>query len=264
MKNKRLVIILSVLIALTIVIVLCSAVFTVQTVSVNWLTKPNVLTVADNGSIISASKIKKNSSVFTLKKEEYIKNIEKSKGYIEVVKIEVKFPNKVIIHAREREPYYYLNVGVNEFAILDKNLKVLEITNDLNTYIKNFGLSPIELSLEGTVTANLTVSSGDFLNIMYGDLFKTFSNYLSLFEDYNTPTKAKVVIKNLTFEDNNLSIYTNLGLNIFIKDVNTNFKTKMQYGFSGYKQYKDSYSTGTILCYTNNTYFVLDDISKYN
>ena len=264
MKNKRLVIILSVLIALTIVIVLCSAVFTVQTVSVNWLTKPNVLTVQDNSSIVAASKIKKNSSVFTLKKQEYAKNIEKSKAYIEVVKIEVKFPNKVVIHAREREPYFYLNVGTNEYAILDKELKVLEITNDLNTYVKNFGLCPIELTLDGTITANLTVSSGDFLNIMYGELFKTFTSHLSKFDDYNTPTKAKVVIKNLTLKGKDLSIYTNLGLNIFIKDVDTNFKTKMQYGFSGYKQYKDTNSTGTILCYTNNTYFVLDDISKYN
>ncbi len=260
MKTKRLAIILSVLIFLTIIIVLCSAVFTVQNISVNWLTKPNVLTVDDNEDIISSSKIKMNSSVFTLKKQQYIENIEKSKSYIEVVKIEVKFPNKVVIHAREREPYFYLNLGNSDYAILDKELKVLELTNDLQNYIKLFGISPCELAVDSSMIANLNLSRGDFLNIAYTSMFKGITEYL---QELNYDTlKAKNTFKTFMLKNNNLYIYTNLGLNIYINNVNDNLNKKLLYGVSAYEQYKDSYSTGTIVCYSNNFYLTNEDISK--
>lgn len=261
MKTKRLVIILSVLIFLTIIIVLCSAVFTVQSISVDWLTKPNVLTTSDNEEIISSSKIKMNSSVFTLKKQQYIDNIEKNKSYIEVVKIEVKFPNKVIIHAREREPYFYLDVGNSDFAILDKNLKVLELTDNLPNYITQFGISPVELNVDSTMIANLNLSRGDFLNIACSNTLKNLTSYLNTLE-YNT-LKCKNTFKTFMLKDNNLYIYTNLGLNIYIDNVNEDFNKKILYGISAYEQYKDSYSLGTILCYQNNYYLTNDDISKY-
>lgn len=261
MKTKRLVIILSVLIFITLIIVLCSAVFTVQTISVNWLTQPNVLTVSDNEEIIQNSAIKKYNSVFTLKKQDYIDNIEKNISYIKVVKIEVKFPNKVVIHAMERDPYYYIFLGGLEYMILDSEMKVLQITDDFTKYVTDFRISPIELDLDSTLYSNLDLGRGDFLNMVYSDTFKQFATLLS---DYGFDSvKARRIVKTLSIKDGNLSIYTNLGLNIFINDYVTNFSDKMLRGFSAYEQYKDDYSTGTILCYSS-TYFVPEDIEEYN
>lgn len=260
MKVKRLAIILGVLIGLTCIIVLCSAVFTVQTITVNWLTKPNVLTVESNQNIISSSKIKNNSSVFTLKKKDYIASIEKNNSYAKVEKIEVKFPNKVVIHVREREPYYYLNLGGTEYAILDEELKVLELTNNLNAYVQNFGISPIEMSVDSTMISNLTIGSGDFLNIACTDTYKTFSSYISTI-NYSA-LRAKNTIKTVKLQNNNLYVYTYLGLNMYVNNITVNFTDKLLYGFSAYEQYKDSWFEGTIMCYDSNTYLVPTSIDE--
>lgn len=258
MKTKRLVIILSVLIGLTLLVVLLSAVFTVQSISVNWLTKPNVLTVESNENIISSSKIKEKTSVFTLKKKEYTSSIEKNNSYAKVEKIEVAFPNKVIIHVSEREPYFYLNIGNSEYAILDEDLKVLELTTDLNAYIRKFGISPIELNIDSTMIANLTIGSGDFLNIACTDTLVEFTGFISRI-NYNA-LRAKNTLKTVRLKNDNLYIYTQLGLDIYINDVDVDFTNKLLKGFSVYEQYKDTYFEGTIMCYDNNTYLTPNDM----
>lgn len=261
MKTKRLIIILGVIIFLTLILVLCGAVFTVQKIEVDWATQPNVLTVNDNDDIIKSSKIKYKSSIFTLKKQTYINNIEKSKAYIEVLGIEIKFPNKVIIHAREREAYFYLNLGNQDYAILDKSLKVLELTQDVKEYANQFGISPIELNIESTYIANLNVQRGEQLKIACFDTLTNFTNYLNKL-NYDT-LRAKVTIKTVKLKDKDMGIYTNLGLNIYVNDITTDFNNKLLKGFSAYEQYKDEMSTGTILCYTNNCYYVNNGIEQY-
>lgn len=259
MKTKRLVIILSVLIGLTLLVVLLSAVFTVQSISVNWLTKPNVLTVESNEKIISSSKIKEKTSVFTLKKKEYTASIEKNNAYAKVEKIEVAFPNKVIIHVSEREPYFYLNIGNSEYAILDEDLKVLELTTDLNAYIRKFGISPIELNIDSTMIANLTIGSGDFLNVACTDTLVEFTSFISRI-NYNA-LRAKNTLKTVRLKNDNFYIYTQLGLDIYINDVDVDFTNKLLKGFSVYEQYKDTYFEGTIMCYDNNTYLTPNDMA---
>lgn len=243
---------------MTLLVVLVSAVFTVQSISVNWHTKPNVLTVENNDNIISSSKIKQKSSVFTLKKKDYIASIEKNNSYVKVDSIEVQFPNKVVIHVSEREPYYYLNIGVGEYAILDEDLKVLELTNDLNAYINKFGISPIEMNIDSTMIANLTIGSGDFLSVACTDTYTTFASFVSKI-DY-TPLKAKNTIKSIRLVNDNLYVYTYLGLDMYIDDIGNNFTDKLLYGFSVYEEYKDTYFEGTIMCYDNNTYLSHEDI----
>lgn len=258
MKNKRLVIILSVLIVLTLLIVLVSAVFTVQSISVQWHTQPNVLTVNSNEKIISSSKIKEKSSVFTLKKKDYIASIEKNNAYVKVKSIEVKFPNKVVIHVCEREPYYYLNLSAGEYAILDADLKVLELTNNLKSYVDAFGVSPIEMNIDNTMIANMNIGSGDFLSVACTDTYTTLANYIARI-DYS-PLKAKNTIKSVRLVNDNLYIYTYLGLDMYIDDIDADFTDKVSKGFSAYEQFKDTYFEGTILCYDNNTYLSHEDI----
>ena len=258
MKTKRLVIILSVLIVLTLLIVLVSAVFTVQSISVSWNTKPNVLTVASNEKIISSSKIKHKSSVFTLKKKDYIASIEKQNSYVKVDSIEVKFPNKIVINVSEREPYYYLNMGAGEYAVLDSDLKVLEIVTNITEYANKFNISPIEMKIDSTMLTNVSVGSGDFLALACTDTYTTFANFIARI-DYS-PLRAKNTIKTVRLVNDNLYIYTYLGLDMYIDDIGENFTDKVLKGFSIYEEYKDTYFEGTILCYDNNEYLSHEDI----
>ena len=258
MKTKRLVIIFSVLIVLTLLIVLVSAVFTVQSISVNWHTKPNVMTVASNENIISSSKIKYKSSVFALKKKDYLASIEKTNSYVKVESIEVKFPNKIVINVSEREPYYYLDMGSGEYAILDDDLKVLELVTNLYEYSSRFNITPIEMKVDATMLANTNIGSGDFLSIACTDTYTEFAHFIARI-DYS-PLRAKNTIKTIRLVNDNLYIYTHLGLDMYIDDIGVNFTDKVLRGFSIYEEYKDTYFEGTILCYDNNEYLSHKDI----
>ena len=59
MKNKRLIVILSVFLVITILIVLCSTVFTLHTVDIVWLTSNNNLSDVNKTQILEAGEFKK-------------------------------------------------------------------------------------------------------------------------------------------------------------------------------------------------------------
>ena len=65
MKNKRLIILLSVFAFLVLIAVLCSTVFTVKKVQVNWLTTKAIFTESDETII---KDVKKGESVFLVDK----------------------------------------------------------------------------------------------------------------------------------------------------------------------------------------------------
>lgn len=260
MKTKRLVIILSVLIFLTLIIVLMSAVFTVRSIDVKWYTEPNVLTIANNEGIVDSSNIKMKSSVFTVNKKECTSRIEKAYSYIKVERVEIAFPNKVLIHVSEREPYFYLNMG-DDYAILDQEMKVLELTTNLTEYSNKFGITPVELNIDSTMYANITVDRGDFLDIACTDSVVGMTSFLKTIS--YTPIRAKNTLKTIRISNNDMYIYTDLGLNIYINDMNTKYNDKLLKGFSAYEQYKDNLFSGTVLCYTDNTYIVPEHIDTF-
>ena len=101
MKSKKLVVFLIILAFLTVLIVLNSTLFTLQTISVNWLTTKYELNAIKDYALIEG--IEKGDSIFLLDKEKIKNELEKKYEYLRVVSIETKFPNKIVIHSAERE-----------------------------------------------------------------------------------------------------------------------------------------------------------------
>ena len=69
MKNKKLVILLSIFGALVLVLLLTSTVFCVRNVSVNWLTTRQGLTALQDESVVKSADVKMGKSIFLLKTE---------------------------------------------------------------------------------------------------------------------------------------------------------------------------------------------------
>ena len=133
MKNKRLVILLSVFSFLVLIAVLCSTVFTVKSVSLNWLTTR--VNFVDMDNEITAN-VELGESVFLVDKGAIIQKLERKYPYLKVVSAEVKFPNKLVLHTAERQELYSLKIKSNSYAILDSDCKVLRIVNDILLKIK--------------------------------------------------------------------------------------------------------------------------------
>ena len=85
MKNKKLIGFLIVLIFLTVLIVINSTLFTLQKISVNWLTTKYKLETIKDYKIVDG--IEKGESIFLVKKESIANTLEKKYPYLRVVSI---------------------------------------------------------------------------------------------------------------------------------------------------------------------------------
>ena len=127
MKNKRLVILLSVFAFLVLIAVLCSTVFTVRKVSVEWSTT-KVLFDHTDAEIVGD--VKKGESVFLVDKASIKQTLEEKYPYLKVVSLEIKFPNQLVVHASERQELFSIKVKDNSHYILDGECKVLRSATD--------------------------------------------------------------------------------------------------------------------------------------
>lgn len=160
MKSKRLIIILSVLVFITVLIVINSTLFTLQNVSINWLTETNILKSVKEYEI--TDKVTRGQSIFLVKKDDIKSKLEKAYPYLRVVSIETKFPNKIVIHSAERESLYAIKISDNEFALVDDLGKVLQ-TKITSRYFEgtnaDLGAKPIRINFE-----NKPIKSEDFVD----------------------------------------------------------------------------------------------------
>lgn len=143
-RHKKLVIILSVLLALLITaIILVFTVFSLKEVELEFKTETLNITQEEQGEI-QAEILKTGGSVFFVGKEKIINDIEKNHPYIKIVNIETQIPNKFIIHCAEREELYAIE-SEGKIYFLDEDMKILRIQEE--PYSRSEGM-PIILSFK--------------------------------------------------------------------------------------------------------------------
>lgn len=131
--NKRLIILFSVLLIVVLIIILNSTLFVVKDISTSY---PECDKFTSN-DIISASSIVKDKNIFMISKSKSTNIIEKTIPYVEVINIEKKFPNKIVIHTDLRIPIMVIKIdSTNKYLLIDKDLKVLDIIEEsaINDY----------------------------------------------------------------------------------------------------------------------------------
>ena len=256
MKNKRLIAILSVFLVLTILIVLCSTVFTLHTVDIVWLTNTPNLNDVSKTQIVSASELKMGESVFLLNKKKYTTNLEKNLPYVKVVGMEIKFPDKLTVKLSEREELYVLKVvdstNSNKFnyVYLDYELKVLKIST---TQVAANGVNPAVLEVENYNLTDANFTLGEKANLKIGGALIAVGNMLAT-TGYGG-SKANALIESMVFNygfKSEINIKTTYGLNIKIEDALIKTDAKMLKALSVYEEYHNNHpeiNSGVITAY---------------
>ena len=265
MKNKRLIVILGVLVFLTVLIVVNSTIFTLQSVSINWLTTKYELENIKDYQI--TEDVETGQSIFLVKKDQIASHLEKQYPYLRIVGIETKFPNKIVIHSAERECLYAIKLSDSEYAIIDELGKVLKLSNgsifegseaDLGTRPIVINFKSMSLNLKDFVVGEYVGSS--YIEYILSSLSQ------SLRETSYTPTTSKGVIKSIDVVSQGLtsevSIQTRNGMVLTIHEIEQLTTDKLLLAF---ERYNALHSEGFVDCeievwYSENDGNIIADV----
>lgn len=193
MDRKRRYIILGVIsVVLITLIVICSTVFTVKDIRINFLEEPSSLTSKSvYTQIVNTKSVSFGKSVFAYNKDESTKQIEKNVPYLKVVNLEIEFPNILSVNCVERKECAYFSItnSIGMYAICDKEGKVLRTSNgEIATLTK--------LELESSIS---DVLIGSFIQ---DDTIDKFVDLFMQFEYISTlGAGANSFFKSMTIED---------------------------------------------------------------
>ena len=255
MKNKRLVIILSIFAFLALIVVLCSTLFTVRSVTFSWDTEKTYLADYTDGEM--SGSVKKGQSVFLLNKSEIESALEQKYAYLKVRKVEIMFPNKLIIHVSERVNLYALKIENNKYAILDEYSKVLDIvtSEEYSAWDTTKSVKPIEVSVTNngnpyTIPEN-QVKVGHIADVkrvtqLMSDVAKT----MYTFYDTDVELKGRVYSMNINiaYRSQVSFVLTSENMTMQIFDCYSLLPRKIELGLSVF-QYEDEQgiTTGKIV-----------------
>lgn len=125
MRKKKLIIIFSVICVLTLLIVLNSAVFSVQHIDAYCY---NVDDIGLEQQVVANTGLKKGRSIFTVKEDKVISSVEAAVGNVRVVNIERKFPNRVCVNYVKIIPYFEFYSG-GKYYLCSNDARILEIND---------------------------------------------------------------------------------------------------------------------------------------
>lgn len=249
MKNKSLIIILSILASIVLIVILSSTIFCLKTVELNFMSNTINLTNKEE-DIIKSVNFKYNQSIFFIDKNNYIKKLEQQNPYLKIVNIETIFPNKLVINSVERNELFTLKGYDGEtfknYLTIDEDLKILSLQNNFT----NLHTNPILLTLDGENVQ--TNTSGQMLNSLNNNIIKKLANELYAYNN-------NVLILKANFEEiiinennkNNIKIKMRSGVEILLKDMQNKLTEKFMLALSYYNNLEDK-TKGVITTYENN------------
>lgn len=148
MRNKKLIVLFSVLIGITLLAVFNSVLFSVQHVNAYCANREESVYIQD---VLAAHKIKKGTSIFLVNKKKVTARVQAGVPQVRVLNIEKKFPNRIWINYIEESEYLQVT-RQNKTYYLGKDLRVMRISDSVG------GGDPIFLSFADELSA---LSVGD-------------------------------------------------------------------------------------------------------
>ncbi len=277
MKNKRLLKLLIALTVIVLVVVLSSTVFTLKNVELCFYDSSNNLiedfsTLSyhadeDVQGIIDSGDFGFGKNIFFLKRQENIDKIEKKYPYIKIIGISATFPDGFCIKAVERHPMYSIYLSNGKYAICDKELKVLEVVDKINSYdyikLLNMGIDEAKpgnfIKVDGDL-AKLKKLGDEFAANKYkrDNAIKYFES-ISVYEGYRTnDSTSKCTWLSIQTRATNKDGSKCAGVKIDIENISTNFNEKINFALSYFNKLINdptidnaSPSYGTIKVYDN-------------
>ncbi len=231
-KSKKIIISLSVVVALIVIIVALSfTVFSLKKVEIDYRTSHKNITLSEE-ELVEGGDFSFGASVFFHGKNGYIEKIESLSPYIEVVNIETVFPSTFVVHIAERQEVYAFAYKNSTF-ITDQNLRILREEENFVSNRENAML------FEGGLIAENDYKVGDYLQI------ENFIDiYSSLFECNRTLTEQTSLISSIKllseYDENIKQTQVTAILNLFggqtvqIKNATYGLKYKLNMFLSVY------------------------------
>ena len=259
MKNKRLIVLLCVLAFMTVLVVLNSTLFTLQSVSINWLTSKCELQNVKDYDL--TGEVYTGQSIFLVNKNQISEKLEKDFPYLNIVSIETKFPNKIVIHSAERESLYAVNMSSDKYAILDEKGKVLDIITGKELDANSEGglrPRPIVVNFGNTAISSDEFVVGEFVKISKLEEIINSLSYSLRASNY-IPTTSKGVINNI--EINTTSKYATLttrsGISLVIINFEELLTDKLKHAFN---RYNVLHNQGAVDCSIEVCYNSVDNL----
>lgn len=125
MRNKKLIILFSVLLGITLLVVFNSVLFSVQHVNAYCYNQEQSVY---QEQVLKAHKIKRGKSIFLVNKKKVIDNVHSAVPQVRVVNVEKKFPNRIWINYVEETEYLQVSQGTKTYY-LGKDLRVMRIAD---------------------------------------------------------------------------------------------------------------------------------------
>lgn len=123
MRNKKLIILFSVLLGITLLAVCNSVLFSVQHVNAYCANREES---AYRQEVLASHKIKRGTSIFLVNKDKVVKNVQTNVPHVRVLNIEKKFPNRIWINYIEETEYLKITQG-NKTLYLSRELRVMSV-----------------------------------------------------------------------------------------------------------------------------------------
>lgn len=241
MKNKRLAIILTMLLFIAVVVVLSSTVFSLSTIEVKFYSTTNNLTNL-NDSIIESGNFNIGENVLFLNKTLHTNLLEKANPYLKVLNLETVFPNKIYINAMERNEVFAIKLSDNSYVVCDEELKVLKTQSAYYNHAQN----AMELFV---TTTEENLSAGDFLTTSKNNLI--LNSFVALKEWDLSYVNLKAKIKSITidYDDriNQIMIEMRSGVKIIIYEADKLVSDKMNLAFSFYENTENDYTSEGVI-----------------
>ena len=253
MKNKRLTIILIILIFLTVFVVLSSAIFSLKIVELNFLSDIDVLTGQEE-HIIDGGNFRYNENIFFSNKTNYVNNLEKNNPYLKVINLETKFPNKILINAVERNECFVIKLSNNKYAVVDEDMKVLKLLDVYNNTTSN-GIAILNSELKEQL-----LTDGDFFDVS-NDYYKVLFDSFREWKDSYEQIKQKVESIELNYnKTDQLLIKMRSGVKILLQKSSNQMSDKTNYAFS---IYDTTEINGEAVDYTQNgTIYIYETLTE--
>ena len=189
MRNKRLIILFCILFAITTLIVLSSAVFSVRSVY-GYCANADDEGLCDRVANLEVNGIKTGRSIFLLSEKKIAAAVEDKLPEVEVVNVERKFPDRVYINFRKLFPYYAIAAGEQTLLAGDGG-KILSVTDNADGYVKFTTLGAPNETTAGKKAYGEDTTEGKFIK-----LFTDTVNKLKIL-DYTSLQKKMEIFESI-------------------------------------------------------------------
>lgn len=176
MRNKKLIIMFSVLAALVLLVVVTGVVFSVQHIDTYCY---NADDTALEAQVRDSTGLKKGRSIFVIDEDEVARRVEESTGYrVKVINIERKFPNRVSVNYVKVMPFAYVTDGA-EYYEFGNNLLVTGVSETEPAgrirvlHAGEGGFAQGEAALTGEAADTLTTILDGFVRLGYSGAVET-------------------------------------------------------------------------------------------